>query len=67
MMEYSNECPICASETLVEPVSLNCGHIICWPCLQELRDSNTQISKLCPTAMCEYDKAFPIYLSGASK
>ena len=32
------DCPVCYS-TLVDPVSLSCGHVLCFPCLLETRSS----------------------------
>ena len=65
-MEVEPECPVCFGETFTDPVLLSCGHIVCWICLQETRRSDGETAKLCPQALCPYDKATPMYLSGTT-
>ena len=66
-MAEAPECPVCFNEAFVSPVSLSCGHILCWTCLHETRESGAQTANLCPHSLCEYDRATPIFLSGIWK
>ena len=59
----STICPVCF-DLVTEPISLSCGHAMCWPCLVQNRRSSLATSKLCPHSLCEYTSATPLYLSG---
>ena len=59
------ECPVCFDDTFTEPVNLSCGHIVCWPCLGENRNSGAETALLCPHSLCEYERATPTFLSGS--
>ncbi|KAL0223796.1 hypothetical protein P9112_003186 [Eukaryota sp. TZLM1-RC] len=42
-------CPICLSESFALPYSTTCGHIFCWPCINQwCRNSQSQGQCSCP-------------------
>ena len=56
-------CAVCIQE-FVDPVTLSCGHLLCFPSLMETREFVTETSSLCPIGLCEYDKATPVFITG---
>ena len=63
-MAEAPECPVCLSESYVDPVSLSCGHCVCFPCVMETRASNVESSQLCPVCSLQYDRVTPAFLTG---
>ena len=56
-------CPVCL-DTLTDPVLTDCGHSLCWFCLNSNRNSGHPGAKLCPTCKHHYTQAIPNFLSG---
>ena len=51
----NNDCPICF-EMLIEPVKLECGHIYCFNCIDNLYRTDL-IGRKCPQEGIEDDKS----------
>jgi hypothetical protein len=63
-MAEAPECPVCLSESYVDPVTLSCGHCTCFPCVMETRASNVETANLCPVCFCKYDRITIAFLTG---
>ena len=49
-------CPVCHSDTMTAPVQIQCGHVICNPCMQSIMAFDSQQSRcpICRECIFEY-------------
>lgn len=52
----NKRCPVCWSTPMVRPVQMQCNHVLCNPCLQEImsRDNEESLCPVCKTVVVEY-------------
>lgn len=52
----THRCPICTDEPMVRPVQIQCGHVLCNGCIQNIMalDENTTRCPVCRSELYEY-------------
>ena len=59
-----SRCPICQDDCFTDPVATDCGHLICWPCLNRYRSTARHNSSNCPVCRQTYGSVLSVNMKG---
>ena len=59
-----SKCPICQDDCFTDPVVTECGHLICWPCLNRNRSTAVHNKENCPMCRHTYGSVMSVNMKG---
>ena len=59
-----SRCPVCQEDCFIDPIVTDCGHLICWPCLNRNRSTAEHNSSNCPVCRQTYGSVLSVNMKG---
>ena len=59
-----SHCPVCQEDCFIDPVVTDCGHLICWPCLNRNRSTAEHNPNNCPVCRQTYGSVLSVNMKG---
>ena len=59
-----SKCPVCQDNCFTDPVVTDCGHLICWPCLNRNRSTAEHNKDNCPMCRHTYGSVMSVNMKG---